>query len=60
MAGGEGPNGAVTNVCFGRIDPFTTPSGNDCHLRGSAALDVELTFRIVALGASIGRIATVG
>jgi hypothetical protein len=25
--------GAVTNVCFGRIDPFTTPSGNDCHLR---------------------------
>ena len=31
MAGGEGPKGAVTNVCFGRIDPFTTPSGNGCH-----------------------------
>ncbi len=45
--GGEGPKGAVTNVCFGRIEPFTTPSGNDCHLRGTAAIRLT-TFSSVS------------
>ncbi len=49
----------MTNVCFGRIDPFTTPSGNDCHLRGTAAHDVNRSLRIAADELAVGAIAAV-